>query len=326
MFDIITVGSATIDCFVDTGNKLFRTLHKDHGDIVFVPFGSKITVNEVRFLTGGGGTNTAVSFARLGLKTAYIGKLGGKQSEMIIDELKKEGISTSLIAKGDDVGFSVILDAKGKDRTILTHKGSNNLLGYDEIDKSKLKTKCFYMASMVGKSYDTMVKLAKFAGRNKIKVAFNPSSYIANQGYAWMKGMLDHTDILILNKEEACDLLGKKYGIEQILKKLKKIIKGDIVVVTDGKKGCYCYSGDVYYFMNSSGKAPLESTGAGDSFGSAFVAGVIMGKDIKTCLQMGQVNAESVIMNPGAKNILLTYKQAMAMIRKGTPKIEIRRI
>ena len=169
MFDVITIGSATVDCFVDTGKKLFKTLHKEHGEIVFVPFGSKIVMDDLFFLTGGGGTNTAVSFARLGLKTAYLGRLGGKQAEMVFDELKKEKINTSLVVKGEDVGFSVILDAKGKDRTILTYKGSNNLLDYNDINKSKLKTKWFYMASMMGKSYKTLVKLTKYAKRKGIK-------------------------------------------------------------------------------------------------------------------------------------------------------------
>ena len=307
MFDVITVGSATIDCFVDTGKKLFRTLHKDHGEIVFVPFGSKIEVNEMFFETGGGGTNTAVAFARLGLKTGYIGKFGGDQSHMITDELKSEKINTSFLVEGTDVGFSVILDAQGKDRTILTHKGSNSNLDYNEINKSKLKTKWFYMASMTGKSFDTMVNLARFAKRKGIKVAFNPSSYLAKNGLSQLNEMLSFTNVLILNKEEAADLLGKEYAIDKTLKKLKEIVK-NIVVITDGKKGCYCYA-DKYYFVYSSGNDPVETTGAGDSFASSFVAGLIMGKDIETCLRMGQANAESVIMNHGAKNILLTMPQ-----------------
>ncbi len=123
MYDVITIGSATIDCFVDTGESLFQqiTKHKDES-IVVIPFGTKIVIDKLIFLTGGGGTNSAVSFARLGLKTAYLGKIGGGQASQVTDELTREGVDTSLIVPGDDVGFSVILDSKGHDRTILTHK------------------------------------------------------------------------------------------------------------------------------------------------------------------------------------------------------------
>ena len=332
MYDIITVGSATIDCFTDTGKKLFKTLHKDHGEIVFVPFGSKINVEHMEFLTGGGGTNTAVSFARLGLKTSMIGKFGGEQSKQVITEMKREKIDTSLIVNENDCGFSVILDAKGKDRTILTHKGPNDKLKYSEINKKKIKTKWFYFASMVGESYKTLESLAGFAKRNKIKVAFNPSLYITDKGTKFLKKILDATDILVFNKEEALSLLKIKVHTEGsldigILKRLLKLIKKNgIVIVTDGQNGSQTFDGKNIYYMKASSAKPNETTGAGDSFASGFVAGFIKGKPIDYCLQMGQANAESVIMKMGAKNDLLTFKEVQSVIKKNPAKIKISEI
>ncbi len=320
MYDIITVGSATIDCFVDTGNKLFQSPEMHDGEcVVHVPFGSKIVADKLTFMTGGGGTNTAVSFARLGLKVAYIGKLGGDQSNLILNELKRDKIDVSLVVPAKNTGFSVVLDAKGQDRTIITYKGDVNDLSFNEINKSKLKTKWFYMASMMGKSYQTMLKLADYAHKNGIKIAFNPSSYIAKQGHKKLKKMLAATDVLILNKEEAAELLGKKGTVEVMLKGLKKLVR-DIVVITDGSRGSHCLA-DKYYHVNTSGKKPHETTGAGDSFASSFVAGIIKGKKIEVCLQMGRANAESVIQNMGAKNILLSMKQIEKAIKKNPGKI-----
>lgn len=334
MYDVITVGSATIDCFVETGKKLFKTLHKNHGEIVFVPFGSKITVEDMEFLTGGGGTNTAVSFARLGLKVSMIGKFGGSQAKQIFEELKKEKIDTSLIVNGDDVGFSVVLDAKAKDRTILTHKGSNDKLSFKEVNKSKIKTRWFYFASMVGESYNTLEKLAVFAKSNKIKVAFNPSLYIANKGVLGLAKILKSTDVLVFNKEEAMELLNiksldsaDKSGIKSLLKKLISLIKENgVVIVTDGKNGSHTYDGKKYYFMKTNGMRPHETTGAGDSFASAFVAGYIKDKSLEYCLQMGQANAESVIMHMGAKNDLLTFKEIEKVIKDRPSKIKVEEI
>jgi len=325
MFDVITIGSATIDCFVDTGKKLFHKCEM-HGKEAFVhvPFGSKIVCDKLTYGTGGGGTNTAVSFARLGLKTAYLGKFGGDQSDVIFSQLKKEKIDTSLIVSAKDTGFSVILDAKGHDRTVITYKASNNLLSYNEVKKSKLKTKWFYMASMMGKSFDTMMKLVDFACKHDIKIAFNPSAYIAKQGYNKLKKILRCTDALILNKEEAGLLFGKNYPIKTTLKKLKKLIKG-VVVVTDGKNGCYCYD-EKCYFIGTSGNKPKEAAGAGDAFASGFVAGLIKGEDIPYSLQMGQANSESVIMKVGAKNDLLTSVQMKKAIKKAGRKVVSKRI
>src|SRR3989338_11271322 len=105
MYDVISVGSATVDAFINTGNQLFR---KDHGNIS-VPFGSKIVIEDLKFSTGGGATNTAVGFSRMGLKTACITSLGlGSNSKRIFNVLKKEGVDTSfVISKGGRTGFSV---------------------------------------------------------------------------------------------------------------------------------------------------------------------------------------------------------------------------
>ena len=70
----ITVGSATVDAFVNTGDKLFH--RSRFRSCVKVPFGTKLIVDELNFDIGGGGTNTAVAFSRLGLKTGYVGKIG----------------------------------------------------------------------------------------------------------------------------------------------------------------------------------------------------------------------------------------------------------
>ena len=87
MHDVITVGSGTIDTFVSTGKRLFKDMKKG---CVLVPFGSKVLVDELHIDTGGGGTNTAVSFSRMGLKTAWLGKIGmGSNSRRLMEEMKK---------------------------------------------------------------------------------------------------------------------------------------------------------------------------------------------------------------------------------------------
>ncbi|MFT4303060.1 MAG: carbohydrate kinase family protein [Candidatus Woesearchaeota archaeon] len=326
MYHVITVGSATIDCFVETGESLFQQITKHLDEpIVRVPFGSKIAIDDINFLTGGGGTNTAVSFSRLGINTAYLGKFGGQQSDLIINELKKENVDTQLIVPAINTGFSVVLDAAGHDRTILTYKACNNEMLWSEVDKKKLKTKWFYMASMMGKSFTTQIKLIDYALKNKIKIAYNPSSYIAKKGYKKLKKILSACDVLIFNKEESEELLGFKFDAYKTLKKLKTLIKG-IVVVTDGGKGCHCYDGKKYYFLWPGRVKAKEATGAGDSFASAFVAGLIKGHEISYCLQMGQANAECVIMHKGAKNDLQTYEAIQKKIKKNPAKLTISKI
>lgn len=313
MFDVITVGSATVDTFINTGNQLFKKSF--FKTCVIVPFGTKIVIENLKFDIGGGGTNTAVAFSRLGLKTAYIGSVGlGTNSKRVFDLLKKENVDTSFIqAEEGRTGFSVILDASGHDRTILTFKGNNDTLDYDKINKKDLKSKWFYFSAMLNKSFETQKKLAEFAKKNKIKIAYNPSSYLVKKGAKYIEYILKRTNILVLNKEEAGYLVGKN-TIKHTIKKLLSL-GPELVVITDGQNPVYASEGKYLYSIKPNHVKVVDATGAGDAFASSFLAGIIKNGDIEFAMKMGLANAQSKLADYGAKSKLLTYKEILEKIK-----------
>jgi ribokinase len=302
MFDVITIGSSSVDVFIKT-----RSSQIDFGIIrgqedVCLPIGSKILIDEMHTSTGGGGTNSAVSFSRLGLKTAWLGVLGrGNNSKIIKDILKNEKIVFLGKEKEGDSGFSVILTNLKKNRTVLAYKGVNNDLDLKDIKKNSLKTDWFYCSSMLGKSWSTMLKIVSSC---KAKVAFNPSTYLAMKGVSFLSKMIKRSDILILNKEEAKYLIGSKEDdVVFLLKKIHKLVP--LLVITDGANGAYCFDGNKMLRLVPFRSKVVETTGAGDAFASAFIAAFIKGKPIDLCLQWGHAQAVSVISYLGAKEKLL---------------------
>lgn len=322
MYDIITVGSATIDVFANTKSELIKIkTSSSEQDLIAYPSGSKILIKELRFTIGGGGTNTAVSLARLGHKTAYLGSLGNDENgKKILDLLKKEKIDFIGVLSKEITGYSIILDSIEHDRTILTYKGANDKLKFSDINLKKLKTKWFYFSSMISESFRTLETLAEFAEKNNIKIAFNPSTYLAEKGKDYLKKILTRTTILILNKEEASLLVGKN-NIKIILKKLCEL-GPKIAVITNGKKEINAYDGKNIYTIIPKKIKIVESTGAGDAFASSFLSGMIKKSNIEFALKLGLVNSESVIQHSGAKNKLLKYKEALESIRKSSVKIK----
>ena len=309
MFDVITVGSVTVDAFINTGNKLFKkSFFKNY---VSVPFGSKILIEDLKFEIGGGGTNTAVALRKLGLNVAYMGSIGiGTNSQRVTKLLEHEKIDTSLVQKEDGrTGFSVILDASGHDRTILTFKGNNDNLDFEKIDQSKLKTRWFYFSAMMNQSFETQKKLAEYAKKNKIKIAYNPSSYLAKKGARYLKPILEKTDLLVLNKEEAEYLVGKN-KTRKLLKNLLSL-SPELVVVTDGPNPIYATEGKYIYELKPKHIKVVEATGAGDAFASTFLAGIIKEGDIEYALKLGLANSQSVVQGYGPKNNLLNFKEAL---------------
>ena len=324
-YDVITVGSATVDAFVHTDrSELIKIMDSRHEEALLAyPSGSKLLVTRLEFTTGGGGTNTAVSLSRLGLKTAHLGRIGNDENaDRIISLLNKEKVD--FIGKRGKImsGFSIILDSIEHDRTILAYKGANDNFDFRDIKKGALKTRWFYFSSMMGKSFEAMKKLAVFAKKNKINIVFNPSSYLAEKGIKYLKPVLDAAKILVLNDEEAACLVGnreKAESIEQLLRKLNTHVP--IVVITAGKKGAHCSDKKNIYFAKANKIRVVESTGAGDAFASSFLAGYMKKNDIMFALKLAVTNAESVIQHHGAKNKLLKYSQALAVMKKRKVKV-----
>lgn len=320
MFDVITIGSVTVDAFTYTDKRFVK------GRYYSFPIGSKLLVKGLDFEVGGGGTNTGVAFARLGLKTAFLGKIGkGTNSQRVLNLLKREKVDCSLVCRENArTGFSVVLDAKGVDRTILVFKGSNNNLMVRDVRFNRLKTKWFYFSSMMEQSFKTQQKIADFAVKKGIKIAYNPSGYLIGQNKNAVKRMLKKVEILVLNKQEAGELINGK-GINWLLKGLRRA-GPEIVVITDGAKGVHSFDGEYVCTIRPHKVKVEETTGAGDAFAASFLAGIIKKRDICFALQIGLANAESVIQYLGAKNRLLRWKEAVRIIKKRPGKIVCRKV
>ena len=312
MYDVITVGSATLDVFAKTRfSELIKIIDpRGETDLLAYPSGSKILIDELTFEVGGGGTNTAVSLSRLGHKVAFMGKLGNDENSRIIATyLKKERIRLLCAHGKGQSGFSVILDTLEHDRTILTHKGVNDDLKFSELNLKELKTKWFYFSSMMETSFKTQEKLSDFAKKNGIKIAFNPSSYLAVKGSVFLTKILRNTDLLILNLEEAEMIVGKNPK-ENLLKKLMDL-GPKIVVITDGKNEMLVGDSNFIYRAHPPIAKVVDATGAGDAFASSFLSGLIQKGNVEFAIRLGVVNAQSVVAHYGAKNILLKKKEAL---------------
>jgi ribokinase len=329
MYDVITVGSNTVDVFVYTDKTRtfsIKTLDDEERYIAF-PIGSKLIIDELDFYTGGGGTNTAVCLSRLGLKTGYLGKVGNDiQGNQILEKLKKEKVDF-LGVRGNDEneksGYSVILDSLEKRRTILTYKGINNFVFYDEIDVEKMRAEWFCLTSMMEQSFITLEKLAKYAGENNIKVLFNPSNYLCERGTDYLEGIIGNTDVLILNDEESDLLVGKKGKLKK-LRSLKEM-GPEIIVITAGSEEVHCLDDrDNHFILYPPDTRVVEATGAGDAFASTFLAGLIKKQDIEYALKLASINSQSILKYRGAKEKLLTYDEAVKEMSQTEVKIEKR--
>lgn len=331
MYKVVTIGSATMDAFVECDDACVSSVRYKHETLNFMsyPYGGKLDITEFDAQIGGGGLNTALNFANLGLDTSAIFKVGEDMfARGIFRALENKNINLSNVIQKNTVstGFSIILTSFEGDRTVLAHRGANALIKKQEINFDAIKNaNLLYIAPMNGDSNRILDDIALFAKNNGTYVCFNAGTTSIKKGFNYLKKILETAQIVVMNKEEASmatsidirpDTKCEKYSqnlihpdIKEILKKLK-IMETQVVIVTDGGNGAYAYNGKHFYYCPIFKGDVISTLGAGDAFASTFCAALPRKNwDIAEALKYASVNSAAVVSKFGATQGLLTFEQ-----------------
>lgn len=217
MYEVVCVGSATQDVFVKTNLAKVLEIKEmmQTKSYLCLEYGAKINVDKIMFTTGGGASNTAYGFGKMGLKTGFCSALGNDESaKTIMKELECVGVDTSLaFTVNDETGYSVIITTFEGERTVLTYRGANNFLDIEKMDVGKItNTKFLYLGPMTGKASDIPARFVEILADKNVKICWNPGNTQISRGIDKMKPFISGIDILFLNKEEASNFTGMKYS------------------------------------------------------------------------------------------------------------------
>ncbi len=322
---VLTIGAAVTDVFVKSEQ---FDLHKDtkaaDGLDVCFALGAKIALDDVLIETGGGATNAAVTFSRFGLHTSCVSRIGHDlNGRDILERLVQEGIETTPIQfdPKEKTGYSIILLSGAGYRSILTFRGAARFLEAKRIDWKAIHPDWVYLTSVAGNQLFLKQTFAQITKR-KIHCAWNPGNAELQLGLQALTPWLMQTDILILNRQEAAELAGvAPRHLEAILHRLSTFPR-QALIVTDGEHGAYVHArGTLWYAPALMGKR-VNTTGAGDAFGSAIVAATIVSGNLEIGLRAGMLNSFGVITHMGAKaGILSQYPTEKDLQKVGIRKI-----
>ena len=162
---------------------------------------------------------------------------------------------------------------------------------------------------------NTARKIAESAKKRRINILFNPSLYLAKKGRKYLKPILEAASILVLNKEEAQELLKMKASEQKLLLELHEL-GPRTVIITNGAKTLYAYDNHIIYSLNPPKVKVVQTAGAGDAFTAGFLAGIIKKYNFTDALRLGQANSTSIIQHIGAKGKLLNEHEAKLLMNK----------
>ena len=245
-------------------------------------------------------------------------------------------------------GSSFIIPCSSGNKAVLAYRGANVTLQESELPSEAIAA-CdqLYITSLSSQASHLLLPITTYAKKWHKPVAVNPGASQLGQGAGILSQSLKNIDILILNSDEAQEfmlalietdtelqhnitltshtqqpknesrphLLASPvsyqhlcFSFEQYFKEVLK--RGpQIAVVTNGAEGVYVAHKNKIYFYPSLPAKVISTVGAGDAFGSCFVASLMHGKSIEQALIAGVLNSCSVIEHMGTQTGLLTQQK-----------------
>lgn len=333
------------DVFMQYDGVETLNLHTKEDDLAYVCMraGRKIEIQKLIYYCGGGATNSAVSFARAGFAVETFFKIGTDDAgDFILNTLAKENVSTTHAIKTNSAptGNSFIIPGPQGNSAVLVHRGANITLVQSELPENAIaNSDQLYITSLSGPAAPLLIPITELAKKHSIPVAANPGTSQLHAGAEFLKSALSNIDILILNTYEA-ELLMTSLTINlppievspQYDETLPELLKKPLgsattcftlpqffnavhacgphtIVVTNGAEGVYASDKKIIYFHPSIKIDIVSSIGAGDAFGSCFVARLCNKRSIEDALRAGVINSASVIKHLGTQTGLLTTNE-----------------
>lgn len=301
-FDVVCFGALNMDKLYRV-NRIAREDEESH-------------ITDFKESPGGSAANTAVGLARLGLKIGFIGKVSDdREGKLLIEDFEKESVDTNGIVtlrggrSGAVIGF---VDEKGE-RALYVDPGVNDSLQFEEINLQYAQnTEFLHLTSFVGeKPFRAQKNLIK--ALPDIRVSFDPGELYVRKGLASLQPLIKKSTVLFLNRNEIKVLTREEYekGSKILLKR-----GAGIVAVKLGEKGCYITDGKESHTIKPFKVKVVDTTGAGDAFCAGFLYGLIRGKDLYECAQLGNFVASRCITKIGARTGLPTQKNLQTLFRR----------
>lgn len=318
--DVIAIGDIVTDAFIRLLDDEAVTYENDQGKWLAMKFATKIPFDHVEVLEAvGNASNAAVSFARLGLDTAFVTNVGeDNHGRDMIAALHKNKVDTRFVRinPGKKSNYHYVLWYKDE-RTIL--------IKHEEYDyhwphlRPAETPEWVYFSSISENALEYHDQVADWLEKNpEVKMAFQPGTFQMEAGTERLKRIYARTEVIVLNREEAVLVTGGDYhDLHNLLDRLHGL-GAKTAVITDGHDGAYASDGQERLKMPlyPDPAPPFERTGAGDAFASTLVAALIKGNSLEGALQWAPINSMSVVQKVGAQAGLLHEKELEEYLRK----------
>jgi 5-dehydro-2-deoxygluconokinase len=311
-FDLIAIGRLCIDL---NANEIHRPMEETHTFTKYV---------------GGSPANIAIGSARLGQKTGFIGKVSDDQmGRFITDYLEKNQIDTSSVKidqTGAVTGLAFTEIKSPEDCSILMYRDNvaDLKLHPSEIDEDYIKQSKTLLVSGTAlaksPSREAVFLALEYAVKHDVRIIFD----LDYRPYTWTDEA--ETAVYYNLAAEKCDVI---IGTREEFDMMEKLLnvkesndhytasrwfsyRAELVVIKHGGSGSIAYTKDGASHRSGIFRTNvLKTFGAGDSYASAFIYGLMNGKDVAEAMKLGSASASLVISRHSCSDAMPTKEELL---------------
>lgn len=313
---VLGIGNALVDALVQVQNEtLLEEMNLPKGSMQLIDTAGYETVckrlsqMQVKRATGGSAANTVLALAHLGAAPGVIGKVGDDDNgNFFADNCRRYGIQTYLLPSALPSGVASTFITPDGQRTFATYLGAAATLHADDLRREWLEDFSYlYIEGYLVQDHDLICRAVEMAHAAGLRVCLDLASYnIVEAEKEFFSYLLDHTDIVFANEEEALAFTGKapREALDELAKRC------EVAIVKTGKEGAMARCGEDFAEVPAQpvGKV-VDTTAAGDFFAAGFLYRHAQGAALTECLTAGGMLAGAVIQVVGTQLAEQTWEQ-----------------
>ncbi|HLP26846.1 MAG TPA: adenosine kinase [Acidobacteriota bacterium] len=304
-FELIGVGNPIMDLLAHVDDAFLKQhVAGEKGGMVLVDDEDIVALlrhigERIAMMPGGSAANTTLGATKLGLKTTFLGKIGG-------DITAEHYFENFVAAGGDGSRFKRAVLPNGRclsmvtpdgQRTMRTHLGAAMTLSPDEITVDDFKgCRHAHIEGYLMFNPALAEKVMTTARAAGCTLSLDLASFeVVNIARDWIFAQLRQgIDVVIGNEDEAKALFRRDDSYENYARELATF--GGIAAVKMGKDGAWVAQGrELQRIFPFSVERVVDTTGAGDAWAAGFLYGYLRGKSLALAGAIGsRLGAETV--------------------------------
>jgi sugar/nucleoside kinase (ribokinase family) len=289
--------------------------------------GALVMTPGISWAIGGCASNVAADLARLGLRSAVVGRVGDDPAgDFVRGSLKTAGVDTSrvLSTPGHQTSATLVVNVRGEDRRFIHTFGANAAFTGDELPMELLpRAKVLYlgglflMPGLTGQRVTRLFQAARQAGLITVLDVVIPDP---RGTWPVLQQVLPHVDVFLPNHDEGELITGLSDPIAQA--RLFRGAGAGTVVITCGRDGSVLLADDQLWRGGIYPVDYVDGTGSGDAFAAGYMSGLLEGLPATECLVRGSALGASCVRQPGATTGVFQRSELDAWLKSHTLPLE----